>query len=230
MIHAFFLSLGQLFDRPMLRVFVKSLLLTAAIFAVLGVGMWFAMDWLGALASEWAGLSGESNVFADVATLLLFLLAWWLLFRAIAVAVVGIFADEIVAAVEAKHYPQAHAAARAVPFGRALAMGTGSAARAIVVNLLLSPLYLMLLITGAGTALVFFGVNAWLLGRDLGDMVAARHMPYGALRAWRRGTRWSRFTPGAIGTGLFLVPVLNLAAPVLGAAMATHAFHRGRGK
>ena len=61
MIHAFFLSLGQLFDRPMLRVFVKSLLLTAAIFAILGVGMWFAMDWLGALASEWAGLSGESN-------------------------------------------------------------------------------------------------------------------------------------------------------------------------
>lgn len=230
MIQAFFLSLGQLFDRPMLRVFARSLLITMLLFAALGIGMWFALDWLGGLASEWAGVSDQNNVFADVATLLLFLLAWWLLFRAIAVAVVGMFADEIVAAVEAKHYPQAHAAARAVPFGRALAMGVGSATRAIVINLLLSPLYLVLLITGVGTAIVFFGVNAWLLGRDLGDMVAARHMPYGALGAWRRETRWSRFTLGAIGTGLFLVPLLNLAAPILGAAMATHAFHRGRGK
>jgi CysZ protein len=230
MIHAFFLSFGQLFDRPMLRVFARSLLITVLLFAALGIGMWFALDWLGGVASEWAGVSDQSNVFADVATLLLFLLAWWLLFRAIAVAVVGMFADEIVAAVEAKHYPQAHAVARAVPFGRALAMGVGSATRAIVINLLLSPLYLMLLITGVGTAIVFFGVNAWLLGRDLGDMVAARHMPYAALGAWRRDTRWSRFTLGAIGTGLFLVPLLNLAAPILGAAMATHAFHRGRGK
>ncbi|NIJ19816.1 uncharacterized protein involved in cysteine biosynthesis [Sphingomonas naasensis] len=229
MIHAFLLSLGQLFDRPVLRVFVKSLLLTLVIFVLLGVGMWFALDALGDVAGEWAGLSDESNVFADVATLLLFVLAWWLLFRAVAVAVVGIFADEIVAAVEARHYPQAHAAARAVPFGRALAMGVGSAARTIVINLLLSPIYLMLLITGVGTALLFFAVNAWLLGRDLGDMVAARHIPYGALGAWRRGTRWNRFALGAIGTGLFLVPMLNLAAPVLGAAMATHTFHRGRG-
>lgn len=228
MIHAFALSLGQLLDRPVLRVFVRSLLLTVAIFALFTVGMWFALDGLGDLAGEWAGLSDENNVFADVATLLLFVLAWWLLFRAIAVAVIGIFADEVVAAVEAKHYPDAHAVARDVPFGRALAMGVGSAARTIVINLLLSPIYLMLLITGVGTALVFFAVNAWLLGRDLGDMVAARHIPYGTLGEWRRGTRWSRFALGAIGTGLFLVPVLNLAAPVLGAAMATHAFHRGR--
>ena len=85
-----------------------------------------------------------------------------------------------------------------------------------------------LLVTGVGTALVFFAVNAWLLGRDLGDMVAARHMPYAQLAEWRRGTRLRRFAVGAVGTGLFLVPLINLVAPVLGAALATHAFHRGR--
>ena len=31
---------------------------------------------------------------------------------------------------------------------------------------------------------------------------------------------------GAASTALFLVPVVNLLAPVLGAAMATHLFHR----
>jgi uncharacterized protein involved in cysteine biosynthesis len=228
MIHALLLALGQLFDRPILVVLAKSLVLTLLLFAGLGFGLWIAMDRLAGLASEWMGFGSDAGVLADLATLLLFVFGWWLLFRAVAVAVIGIFADEVVAAVEAKHYPQAHAAARDVPLGRSTAMGIGSAARAIGFNLLLSPFYLMLLITGVGTALAFFAVNAWLLGRDLGDMVAARHMPYGQLAEWRRGTRLRRFALGAIGTGLFLVPLVNLVAPVLGAALATHVFHRGR--
>jgi len=228
MIHGLLLALGQLFDRPILVVLAKSLALTLLLFAGLGFGLWIAMDRLAGLASEWMGFGSDAGVLADLATLLLFVFGWWLLFRAVAVAVIGIFADEVVAAVEAKHYPQAHAAARDVPLRRSIAMGVGSAARAIGFNLLLAPLYLMLLITGVGTALAFFAVNAWLLGRDLGDMVAARHMPYAQLAEWRRGTRLRRFALGAIGTGLFLVPLVNLVAPVLGAALATHAFHRGR--
>jgi uncharacterized protein involved in cysteine biosynthesis len=45
------------------------------------------------------------------------------------------------------------------------------------------------------------------------------------MRGWRKATAWERFTLGVAGTGLFMVPILNLAAPVLGAAMATHLFH-----
>ncbi|AQR74068.1 EI24 domain-containing protein [Sphingomonas sp. LM7] len=228
MIQGFFLALGQLTDRPVLLVLLKSLAVTMLVFAGLGFALWHIMGRLGGAASEWMGFGSDAGAFADVATLLLFLLGWWLLFRAVAVAVVGIFADDVVAAVEAKHYPAAHAAARSVPLGRSITMGVGSAARTIGFNLLLAPLYLMLLVTGVGTAVAFFVVNAWLLGRDLGDMVAVRHMPYAQLGQWRRGTRLRRFALGAAGTGLFVVPLLNLVAPVLGAAMATHAFHRGR--
>ncbi len=228
MIHGLLLALGQLFDRPILLVLAKSLALTALLFAGFGFGLWAAMGRLAGFANEWMGLGSNAGMLADAAALLLLALGWWLLFRAVAVAVVGIFADEVVAAVEAKHYPQAHSAARDVPLGRSVAMGLGSAARTIGYNLLLSPLYLMLLVTGVGTAFVFFAVNAWLLGRDLGDMVAARHMPYAQLAEWRRGTRLRRLALGAIGTGLFLVPLVNLVAPVLGAALATHAYHRGR--
>ncbi|UZK67643.1 EI24 domain-containing protein [Sphingomonas sp. M1-B02] len=226
MLQAFFLSLGQLLDPRIMMVFLKSLIVTLLLFACGGVGLWFAMDWLGAVAGSWLGMNGGSGAFASIATLVLLLIAWWLLFRAIAVAVIGIFADEVVAAVEAKHYPGAHAGARDLPFARSLAMGLGSAGRIVAVNLLLSPVYLMLLITGVGTAILFFLVNSWLLGRDLGDMVAARHMPYDALPAWRKQTGGHRFLLGAIGTALFLVPILNLLAPIVGAAMATHLFHR----
>ncbi|MET0309613.1 MAG: EI24 domain-containing protein [Sphingomonas sp.] len=226
MIHAFFLSLGQLTDRPVVSVLLKSLAVTLLLFAAAGVGLWFGLDRLfDAYVASWRD---ESGIFAAVATAMLLAGAWWLLFRAIAVAVIGVFGDEVVAAVEMRHYPAAHAAARPVPLARSLAMGLGSAARAIGVNLLLLPVYLLLIVTGVGTPILFFAVNGWLLGRDLGDMVAARHLPAGQLSGWRRQTALRRFALGLIGTGLFVIPVLNLVAPVLGAAMATHMFHRAR--
>ncbi|MEP9357971.1 EI24 domain-containing protein [Sphingomonas sp. KR3-1] len=228
MIQAFFLSLGQLFDRPILAVFVKSILLTLMLFVAVSVGLWFGMHALADGIAAWLGGWSGSDTFADITTIVLVIFAHWLMFRAIAVAVIGIFADEVVAAVERRYYPDAHAQARDVPFARSLAMGLGSAVRLIAINLLFSPLYLILLVTGVGTAVAFFLVNSWLLGRDLGDMVAARHMGSNALPKWRRRTSISRFALGAVGTGLLLVPILNLIAPVLGAAMATHAFHRGR--
>ena len=213
MIRAFLLSLGQLGDPPVLRVFVKSMAVTLLVFAALGAGLWWATRSLG---------DGLAAAVALVATVL----ALWLLFRAVAIAVVGIFADDIVAAVEARHYPAALAVARPVPFSRGLGMGLMSAARVVGVNLLMLPVYIALLVTGVGTAAAFFLVNGWLLGRDLGDMIAARHMDAAAMRGWRATTRTQRFLLGLANTGLFVVPVLNIAAPVLGAAMATHFFHR----
>ncbi|WP_298674203.1 EI24 domain-containing protein [uncultured Sphingomonas sp.] len=221
MFGALALSLAQLGDPRILRVLGKSLLVTLALFAALGIALWWGME--GLLArSAW------HDELASAATLVLIALAFWFLFRAVAVLAVGLFADDVVAAVEAKHYPAALASARAISFHRALVMGLRSGARFIAINLLLVPVYAVLLITGIGTAALFFAVNGWLLGRDLGDMVAARHMDDAAMRAWRRTNRAQRFLLGLAATGLFVVPLLNILAPVLGAAMATHLFHRGR--
>ena len=217
-VRAFLLSLGQLGDPPVLRVLAQSLALTLAIFVLLGAGLWWSID---AALTDWAWHGAMAGLAAGVGIVL----AVWFLFRAVAILVVGLFADTIVAAVERRHYPDALRTARPVPFARGLATGLGSAGRFLAVNLLLSPLYLALLVTGVGTAVAFFLVNAWLLGRDLGDMVAARHLPSSAMRDWRKATAGRRYVLGLAGTGLFVVPLLNILAPVLGAAMATHLFH-----
>ncbi|WEK41921.1 MAG: EI24 domain-containing protein [Candidatus Sphingomonas colombiensis] len=221
MFGAFALSLAQLGDPRILRVLGKSLLVTLTLFAALGVGLWWGIE-------ELLAQSAWHDELASAATVVLVALAFWFLFRAVAVLAVGLFADDVVAAVEAKHYPAALASARAVSFHRALMMGLRSGGRFIAINLLLIPAYVALLITGIGTAALFFAVNGWLLGSDLGDMVAARHMDDAAMRAWRRTNRAQRFLLGLAATGLFVVPLLNIIAPVLGAAMATHLFHRGR--
>lgn len=221
MFTAFALSIAQLGDRAILAVLAKSLALTLALFVLLGAGVWWGTD---RLLAAWT----YHGVLASAAAFVMTVLALWLLFRAVAVLVIGIFADDVVRAVEARHYPDALTNARPVPLHRSLRIGIGSAARAIGVNLLLLPLYLILLATGIGTAALFFAVNAFLLGRDLGDMVAARHMDDAAMRAWRRTNGARRFLLGLAGTGLFVVPVIAFLAPVLGAAMATHMFHGGR--
>ncbi|RYD65827.1 MAG: hypothetical protein EOP58_06705, partial [Sphingomonadales bacterium] len=164
MIQALLLSIGQLGDKRIVAVFAKSMLVTLAIFAAIGAGLWFGIEYL--VATYFAASQSMASL-AAAAAFLIALLGAWLLFRVIAIAVIGVFADEVVHAVEAKHYPERFAAARELSFARSAAMGLRSAGRALLVNLALSPLYLILMVTGIGTPIAFFIVNSWLLGRDL---------------------------------------------------------------
>jgi len=225
MIRAFWLSVEQIPDRAVLAVLGWTLLLTAAIFAVAGVALWYGIDAFVA----WAQLSWLDGGEAVIAAILMVILGW-LLFRATAIAIMGVFADGVVEAVERKHYPQALATCTPPSWAVSLRLALGSVLRALFFNLLALPVYLVLLVTGIGTIVAVIAVNAPLLGRDLGEMVAIRHMDRTAMRAWRATTRGQRLLLGLVGSCLFMVPVLNLFAPIIGAAMATHMFHKGRAK
>ena len=81
-----------------------------------------------------------------------------------------------------------------------------------------------MMVTGVGTALLFWLVNAVLLGRELQDMVWLRHRRDALHRApIGRAERW---VLGGIIAGLLAVPLVNLLAPLLGAAAAAHLIHR----
>lgn len=223
MIRAFFLAVRQLGDPPVLRLLAKTLLITLLVIVGLAVSAWWAA---GAAARHY--LSASYGPIAALAAVLGVVALGWLFFRAIAIVVLQLFGDDVVAAVEARYYPHAHAVARPVPPLRALGLGLGSAARAVLINLALVPLYLVLLVSGAGTPLLFLLVNGWLLGHDLAELVGARHLPPRELRRWIATTRASRLALGLIVAGLFTVPFVNLVAPVIGAAMAAHLFHARR--
>ena len=150
----------------------------------------------------------------------------WLLFRIVLVAIVGVLADDVVEAVERRHYPAMLAKARPIGFARSATMGMRGGVRALLVNAALLPVYVAALLAGVVLApIVFMLANTRLLGRDLGDMVAVRHLASAELPRWRRGTRGPRLLLGGVTTGLFLIPVIGFLAPVIGAAMATHLFH-----
>ncbi|HMO76164.1 MAG TPA: EI24 domain-containing protein [Sphingopyxis sp.] len=215
-VHALLLALGDLPRRPVLGVLAKSLALTLLVLLAAGAAIFFAVRW--ALA-HWRWLGEVEAGMAGLALILLLIAGSWLAFRGVAIAVVGLFADAIVADVEGRHYPAA--AARAVPVGvtKGLRLGLVSFARLVAVNLVALPFYIPLLFTAVGAPLLAFAINSALLGRDLETMVLARHPGRPRLD---RGGRWAL---GALSTAAFLVPVVNLLAPIAGAAMAVHMIH-----
>lgn len=213
---------GQLSDPAVIRVAAKSVLVTLAIFAAGGVALWFALE-----AMTRRLLAGiVPDAYSDATVAIIAVIAWlvgfWLLFRVVALAVLQFFADDIVAAVEARHYPQAAARAKPLPFTRDLGNSLRGAARALALNALALPLIVVLWVTGIGPALAVLLVNAVLLGRELTDMAWLRHEAECAANPVPKG---ERFALGGAIAALMLIPLANLLAPVIGAAAGTHLTH-----
>ena len=213
-IRAFTLSLRQLNDARTFRLVAAVAALSLLVFVLLGAGLWVLLDqWV---MPRWFP---DADGFAAFIALGVTVLLGWFLFRAVAMAVMGLFTDGIVESVEEDHYPAAAARAAPVSFARGAAMGLRSARRAIGWNLAAAPFYLLLLVTGVGTLVLVLLVNMLVLGRDLEAMVLARHPGMAALTARDRNLL------GLAASALFMIPIVNLLAPVLGAAMAVHMLH-----
>lgn len=215
-VHAFLLALGDLSQPRVLRVLLQSLALTLLLLAAAGAAIFFAGRW--ALA-HWRWLDGAQLDMAGILMVLAIFAGSWLLFRAVAIVVIGLFADGIVADVEGRHYPDAAARAVDVGWRQNITLALASLVRLIGGNLLALPVYILLLVTGIGTPIFALLVNAVLLGRDLEAMVLARHPDRPRLD---RPARWSL---GLLSAASFVVPIANLLAPIVSAAMAVHMLH-----
>jgi len=219
------LAFGQLGDPAILQVLGKCIAITLAIFAALGAALWWALD---AAVADWATRfmpAGSGHALAGALALAIAIVGGWLLFRIVALAVVQFFADEVVEAVERRHYPRHADNARKLPFATELSISLRATGRTVLANLLALPVALALLVTGIGPAIIFWVVNAVLLGRELQDMVWLRHRRDSHEVAPMNGAE--RFLLGGAIVALLAIPFLNLIAPIIGAASATHMVHRG---
>jgi uncharacterized protein involved in cysteine biosynthesis len=217
MIQALQLSFQSLSDRRVAMLLIKVVLCTFASFILLGVGMWFALDWL----LEWLNIE-NGEYLSTFLSLAIIPISAFLLFRVVAVAITWIFADDIIDAVEDRYYPQKAAFGKRPGVGAGVHMAVRSIARVVGYNLLALPLYILLLVTGVGTAIAFMLLNALLLGKDLEDMLIARHgASQGSIQ------KLPRLLLGFIGTIGMLIPFFNLLVPVLATAMAVHVVHSG---
>lgn len=211
---AFERALGQLRDPRIIRVLALSLTLSAALFVALWVGIGFLLTETSLFEIGW--LDTALDILGGLATALL----TFLLFPAVASATAGFFLDSVADAVEARHYPGLGPVRR-----QTLAEVLLTSAKFLSILVVLNLVMLVFLPFAPIFPFVVYGVNGYLLGREYFELVAARRIEPGQVRAMRRTHRLTVLAAGVIMAGLFTLPVVNLAAPVIGTAAMVHIFH-----
>jgi uncharacterized protein involved in cysteine biosynthesis len=165
--------------------------------------------WLHALMGGLAGIAG--------------VLIAMLLFPGLVIAVATLFSDRAARRTEALHYPQL-----SPPRETGIMEDVLTALRFFLVagflNLLILPFWLIPLVGPVLSGLL----NSWLVAREYFDMVAPRRLEPKEARALWRANRGRFFLAGAAVTGLLLVPVLNLAVPIIGIALFVHRLQGAR--
>jgi CysZ protein len=227
MIKAMFMAFQSIADVRVQHLLVRVILLSLLAFLVLAFVFWYALSWsLGWIGLEQIGIDADNaSLFEVFLAAIMTLLSTLLLFRIVVVSITWILADDIIDAVEDRHYPKNAMTGRRPGPASGAAMALRSVVRVIGYNLLALPVYVLLLFTGIGTAIVFLIVNALLLGRDLEDMLVARHgKEYGSMR------KLPRLLLGLAGTAGMMVPFFNLIVPVLVTSAAVHMAHSRVGK
>lgn len=207
-------TLGQ-FGDPRLWL---PLALGVATSTVLLIALWTGVaSWLS--GTELTGIDWLDNILLIAGDFAVVVLSSWLLFPVLASLTVGLYLDLVAKAVERYYYPHLPPAKGASIWG-----GVAAALRftgfSLLVNLLALPFYFI-----PGVNIVLFVVlNGILIGREYFEMVAVRRLKLTDARALLRRHRGKAFLHGAAISILFAIPVVNIAAPVLAAALFTHLF------
>jgi uncharacterized protein involved in cysteine biosynthesis len=217
----------QLGDPPIKRVIIAVAAWTAGIYLVLGFllssvvfsldpSLWFAWIPISFIQSALVSLAG---LVAGVLGFFVLFALFWLLFVIIVQTVSSFYLERVIAAVEARHYPDLPPA-RAQPIAEVLISTLQFFGFMVVLNLIALPFYFIPLL-GVG---LFYLINGYLIGREYFELVAFRRVDQRVARTLRKEHRGTVLGTGLVTTVLFSIPLLNLVAPVLTAAAMVHRF------
>lgn len=217
MIGAFIKGIGQLSDPKARGVVWKALGLSVLTFAALWAGMWMLITETAIFTTGW--LETVSDVLGGAVVLVL----TFLLFPAVASALIGLLLDEICDAVEARHYPGL-GPDRDIPIPETVISALKFLGVMIVLNLLMLPF----LFLGPLFPFVFYAVNGYLLSREYFELVAHRRVGPAEARTLRKAHQGTLFLAGVAAAFLLTVPVVNLLAPIVTVAATVHMFQSWR--
>jgi uncharacterized protein involved in cysteine biosynthesis len=211
---ALFRALVELFSPPLRRVVGLSLAIAVIVFTLLWLGVALLLDHTSLVG--WAPLRWAIDLLGVVGVLVLS----WLLFPAVVTMIMGFFLERVAGAVEAVDYP-GRGPARPMAIRETAMVSLRLMLITVALNLLALPVYLLL----PGINLfVFLGLNGYLFGREYFEVVALRRLDGDAARAMRHRFGGRVFLGGVVIAGLFAVPFVNLAAPVIATAFMVHLF------
>lgn len=204
------LTLHQLSDPALKKVFKQGILLTFVVYALVHLGLWLLFrgqeivdGWLGTILGVLGGVAAAAlSVY---------------LFPAVTGFVLSFLLEDAVKAVEAKHYPYLPAP-RTLSLRENLITAMRFMLLIIGLNTLMLPIYFIPILN----VICFYLLNGYILGREYFELVALRRLSYFEVKEWRWRYRLLLLGIGVIIALLLTIPLLNLTIPVLAAAYMTH--------
>ena len=221
MISSFLKTFGQVNDPKIRKALALATLLTllSIILAVtLGVALLDRLfDFFSMTLQSWFG-KGESwfRGFAQLLGGSLIFLICYMVFAGIHGAFVGIFIDDILDAVKKKHYPE-------IPwqkppgFIKSCLFSARLLSLTFALNLLASPLLILAWFFPPVGLFLQIVLNGYLLGKEYGQLVEFR-IPENVSVV----PKPKYFLNGMIASIIWVIPVLNLLAPILLAGSVLH--------
>lgn len=209
-------ALSLIFDPALFGVVAKALLLTILLFVVLLVGIEYALHFLPTLGSP-----GVNRVLELLAPVFL-LMGFFVLGGPVAALFGSLYLDRIADAVEKRWYAS-DPKAQGAPARTGIGAGLRLAALVLLANMILLPADVLAPGFGEIATIV---VNGFLLGREYFELAALRHVSLKAADALRKRNGANVFGAGLILSLLTFVPVVNLFAPLFGAALMVHLYKR----
>lgn len=145
------------------------------------------------------------------------------LFPPVMVAVLMLFADRIMGAVESQYYPTAQPTN--TPLMQSLKNSMLFTVKMLLYNMLALPLYIILLFIPPLSLMAYYTFNGWLLGQDYFNTVGNRYTGYNDVCNQWKNYRLKCTALGAVCVFGLTIPVLNLIVPIVGLIAMVHLWH-----
>lgn len=221
---AFLAALGQWGDARFRRVVLIGVALTVALLVALYALMLVAIQWLvpETTTLPLLGPVGGLDTLLSISSMLLMLLASVFLMVPVASAFTGLFLEDVVDAVEDRHFPT-------LPDARPQSLTEGLIGAVNFFGIALAANILALFLwpfAGPLVPVLFWSVNGYLLGREYFTLVAQRRIGRAEAKALWRANKARVWGAGVLMAAPLSIPLMNLVIPVFGVATFTHLFHR----
>lgn len=223
-------TLSQILDPAFLKVFIWGILTT--IVAI--IATWFLANYLKSqiilTQFDWQWVNEAFQWLLDVDWIfnIIFFFLMGIFFPPIATVFMSLYLDDVVDAVENKYYPDRKAGKR-LGVGHLAYLAVRLAFMIIFLNIIVIPLYVFFFWVPFVPLVIFYTLNSYLLGWGYYEMVAVRHLGIREAGQHRKSIRGQVLGGGFVITLLYSFPVINLTAPILGAAILAHLFHLSLG-
>ena len=219
MLKIILITIAQISEPSLRQILVKSVLISLVSILACGLLAWILLEKFGLFGF------GFLDTFLPWIGGALTVLIGFVFFPSTIMVIGGLFSDEIIAIIEEEHYPK-NIGSNRVPLLVSIRTGLTLLIIATIINICLLPFYALGMLLPGLSFVIFYLGNGYLIGRELFENVAQRHLPFNEARKLRKRCFLKILLGGGLITFVATIPLINLATPLLGAGFMVNLYHK----